>query len=108
VTHRLTSIAIAPANPSIQLHQQQILTATGTFDDGSVQNITDAVSWSLSGAGAFAGVAEIGQTGWVVGTAVGTVTLQAYDPGSGVIAKTTLTVTPAAAEAMRPPSAVAR
>jgi trimeric autotransporter adhesin len=42
----LVSIAVTPAIPSIPLGMTQPFTATGTFTDGSMQNITGTVQWS--------------------------------------------------------------
>jgi hypothetical protein len=42
----LVSIAVTPADPSIALGTSQQFTATGTFTDGSTQNLTGMVTWS--------------------------------------------------------------
>ena len=42
----LLGIAISPMNPSVALGQTQQFTATGTYSDGSTQDLTNAVSWS--------------------------------------------------------------
>src|SRR5439155_1007219 len=44
----LVSVAVTPANPSIAKGTTQQFTATGTYSDGSIQNLTNAVSWSSS------------------------------------------------------------
>jgi len=44
----LTSISVAPANSSIAKGATLQLSATGTFSDGSTQDITHAVAWSSS------------------------------------------------------------
>jgi hypothetical protein len=44
----LSSIALSPLNPSIGLGTTQQFTATGTYTDGSTQNITTTVAWSSS------------------------------------------------------------
>jgi hypothetical protein len=44
----LVSIAIAPPNPSIPKGETQQLVATGSYNDGSTQDITSQVSWSNS------------------------------------------------------------
>ena len=44
----LASIAVTPANSSIPKGATLQLTATGTFSDGTSQDITHAVSWSSS------------------------------------------------------------
>ena len=42
----LVSIAVTPALPTITLGMTQQFTATGTYSDGSTQNITDTILWS--------------------------------------------------------------
>ncbi len=42
----LVSIAVAPANSSIMLGTTKQLTATGTFSDGSTQDLTNSAAWS--------------------------------------------------------------
>jgi hypothetical protein len=44
----LVSIAITPANPALVLGTVQQFTATGTFSDGSTQDITGTVTWASS------------------------------------------------------------
>jgi hypothetical protein len=46
----LVSIAVTPPNPSLTLSATQQFTATGTFTDGSTQNLTSTgVTWSAGG-----------------------------------------------------------
>jgi hypothetical protein len=45
---RLVSVAIAPVNPSMTLGNTQQFTATGSFNDGSTQDITLTTHWSSS------------------------------------------------------------
>jgi 6-phosphogluconolactonase (cycloisomerase 2 family) len=89
----LVSIAVTPAAPSVALGNTQPFTATGTYSDGTHQNITTSVTWSaVNGTGA----ATIGSsTGLAVtsGGAVGTVTINAVLGSVG--GSTTLTVTAA-------------
>ena len=47
----LVSIAVTPANPSIVSGANQQFTATGTYTDGSTQNLTSTVNWSSSSPG---------------------------------------------------------
>ncbi len=90
----LVSIAVTPANPAIVLQTQQQFTATGTFSDSSIQDISDTVTWSSSDttkititpSGVGSGVA----TG--VGTTTNPVTISATK--SGVTGSTTATVIP--------------
>ena len=44
----LASIAVTPANASVAKGATLQLTATGTFSDGTTQDVTHAVSWSSS------------------------------------------------------------
>lgn len=47
----LSSIAVTPANPSVSLSATQQFTATGTYADGTTQNLTSTgVTWSAGGA----------------------------------------------------------
>ena len=47
----LVSIAITPANTSVPLGNLQQFTATGTYSDGSTQNLTGSVVWASSSLG---------------------------------------------------------
>ena len=42
----LTSIALSPANPSLIAGTSQQFTATGTYDDGSIGDVTKTVIWT--------------------------------------------------------------
>src|SRR5205823_4688974 len=64
----LVSIAVTPANPSIAKGTTQQFTATGTYSDGSTQDLTNAVSWSSSNLS----VATITSGGLASGVAQGT------------------------------------
>ena len=44
----LVSISIAPQNPSIGLGASQQFTATGTYTDGTSNDITAMVTWASS------------------------------------------------------------
>jgi len=85
----LTSIAVAPADPTLTVAAKQQLTATGTFSDGSEQNLATMVTWT-SAAPAIATVTPGGlATAVAVGTTQVTATLGA------ISGSTTLTVTAA-------------
>jgi CSLREA domain-containing protein len=64
----LKSIAVTPGNPSVGEGLTQQFTATGTYSDGSTQNITNSVAWA-SGTSA---VATIDNTGLATTHAFGT------------------------------------
>ena len=44
----LASLAVTPANPSIAQGATQQFTATGTFSDGSKQDLTNSATWTSS------------------------------------------------------------
>jgi hypothetical protein len=83
----LVSIAVTPANPSITAGGQQQFTATGTYSDGSHQDLTNSATWTSS----IPSVATISGTGLATGVAVGTTTIQATS--GSIYGTTTLTVT---------------
>jgi hypothetical protein len=87
----LVSIAVAPANSSIGLGATQQLSATGTFSDGTTQDLTSSATW----ASASPTVAAITSPGVALAQNFGTAVISATSAsisGSG-----TLAVMPAAA-----------
>ncbi len=90
----LVSIAVTPAIPQISLGTTQQFTATGTFTDGSNQNITKTVGWSSN----TTGVATISNAqsspGLATSVTAGSATITATS--GSVTGTTTLTVTAAA------------
>jgi hypothetical protein len=84
----LTSIAVTPANPSIQAGGTQQFTATGTYTDASTQDLTASVTWSSTATG----VATISATGLATGVSQGQTTVVATS--GSVNGQVTLTVTP--------------
>lgn len=87
VTAALVSIAVTPPQPSIPAGTSQQFTATGTYSDGTTQNLTDTVSWSSTATT----VAVINSTGLATGLTSGSTTINA---GSGtILGSTSLTVT---------------
>lgn len=46
----VVSVAVTPTNPALELGANEQLTATGTFTDGSLQDLTQSASWSSSDA----------------------------------------------------------
>jgi hypothetical protein len=85
----LVSLAVAPASPSIPKGSTVSFTATGTFTDGSTQDVTNQVTWTS----ASVAVATISAAGVAVGLAPGTSTITAN--AASITARTVLTVTPA-------------
>ena len=69
----LVSMAVTPANASIFRGQKQQFTATGTYSDGSMQNLTSTVTWSSS----VPGVATISTTGLAKAVKAGETTIEA-------------------------------
>jgi uncharacterized protein YjdB len=84
----LTSISVTPATPSIAAGTTQQFTATGTYTDGSTQNLTGTVNWSSSATT----VATIAAGGLATGTAAGTASITATS--GSVSGSATLTVGP--------------
>ena len=88
----LTSLAITPAGASIANGLSQQFTATGTYSDSSQQNLTQAVTWSVT-----SGTATISNASGSAGLAgtggIGASTMEAIEPVSGLTAAATLTVT---------------
>ena len=83
----LTSIAVTPTNPSITVGSPQQFTATGTYSDGSHQDLTNSATWTSS----IPSVATISSTGLATGVVPGSTTIQAA-VGS-INGSTSLTVT---------------
>ncbi len=81
----LTSIAVTPANPTIQTGTTQQFAAEGTYSDNSKQIITNLVAWASSNA-----AAAISATGLATGVSAGSPTISATL--SGVTGSTVLTV----------------
>ena len=82
----LASIAVTPANPSIVAGATQQFTATGTYSDGSTQNVTSQATWSSSKMV----VATINTNGLATAVSAGAAVISAAL--SGVTATNTLTV----------------
>jgi hypothetical protein len=84
----LSSIALSPLNPSIALGTTQQFTATGTYTDGSTQDLSSAAAWSSSDTAIF----TVNTTGLAVSVAIGTATITAT--ANGISGSTSLTVSP--------------
>ncbi len=72
----LQSVSFSPAVSSLRVGQQIQLTATGTFSDGSVQDITNSASWTSSNPNV-AGVSNVVPKGLLNGASPGPATIQA-------------------------------
>jgi len=88
----LVSMNITPTTPTIGLTQTKQFTATGTYTDSTTQDLTASVTWSssLTGYATISNAAD--SNGLATSVAVGTTTITATDPASGITAMTTLTV----------------
>jgi uncharacterized protein YjdB len=89
-TGTLSSIAIAPSNTSISAGATQQFTATGTFSDGTTQDVTINSHWSSSVASAATIANGPPQAGLATTYAAGTTTIGANS--GGITASTTLVV----------------
>lgn len=91
----LVSLAVAPTSPTIALGLEQAFTATGTYTDASVQDLTTAVTWSSSATSVATISNAPGTEGRATSAAIGTTTIAAFHAGSGLSASTDLTVSAA-------------
>src|SRR5205823_3430576 len=82
----LTSIAVTPANLSIPKGNPQQFTATGTYTDGSQQNLTSTATWNSSQPT----FATINSAGLATTLAQGSSTISATS--GSIVGSTTLTV----------------
>ncbi|MFO0390925.1 MAG: beta strand repeat-containing protein [Planctomycetota bacterium] len=91
----LLSLAVTPTNPSVPLGVTQTFTATGTYTDGTTQDLTGSVTWSSWAAG-IAGMSNAAADRGIASTlAPGATTITATDPASGIAGSTAFTVTTA-------------
>jgi hypothetical protein len=87
----LVSIAVTPANASIALGTTEAFTATGTYSDGTTQNLTGTVTWSAVSGGGTAAFNNTTSPNVAQATAQGAVTITATS--SSISGSTSLTVT---------------
>jgi hypothetical protein len=83
----LKSITVTPSNPSIAPGATQQFIASGTFSDGTTQDLSSQVTW----ASATISVATINTAGLATAAGTGTSTISASD--NGITGSTVLTVT---------------
>ena len=83
----LSSIAVTPTNPIIQVGVTQQFTATGTYSDGIAQSITNQVTWASTSS---AVITINANSGLATGVGVGTGTISASQ--AGVVGSIPLTV----------------
>src|SRR5205807_2373281 len=89
----LVSIAVTPAIPAIPLGTTQPFTATGTYSDGSTQNITGTSQWSSDTTAVATISNDSASHGLASSLGQGTTTIKATS--GSVTGSTTLTVTTA-------------
>jgi hypothetical protein len=82
----LTSISITPSNATVVLGTPQQFMATGTYSNGSSQNLTNSAVWSSSNTN----VATVSAGGLVSGVTTGTIALSAQS--GSTISSTTVSV----------------
>ena len=87
-TATLTRITVTPANPSILAGGTQQFTATGTYSDGSTQNISSQATWNSSSLA----VATVNAGGLATAVLAGSTTISTTL--AGVTGSTALTVQP--------------
>jgi hypothetical protein len=98
----LVSLTITPGNPSISVGTGQQLTASGTFSDSSVHDMTSSVTWSTSNASTLMmGTPNAGLPGFAMGANAGTATVTATFGG---MQATVLALVQLAPPAPTPPS----
>jgi hypothetical protein len=90
----LVGIIVSPNPSSLPVGESEQLTATGSFSDGTVQNLTQSVTWSSSASA----VASVSPAGSVLANATGTATISATS--GSVTGNASLTVTPAVVVAL--------
>jgi uncharacterized protein YjdB len=91
ITISLVSLAITPLTQTIAPSTDQQFRATGTFSDGSTQDLTGAVNWGSSNTAAATISNSAGTTGLAQGLQTGTTTITASS-GSILAPAATLTV----------------
>ena len=89
----LVSIAINPQSPTIALGTTQQFTATGTYTDGSTQDLTTVVTWSSSSATVAIVSNAVGSYGLATSSGQGTATISATSTSNSISASTTIIVT---------------
>lgn len=92
---QLVSIFVTPTNPSIAKGTTQQFTVTGTYTDNTTQTLTTSVTWSSSNTATATISNAAGSNGLASSVAVGTTTITATEPASGISGSTTLSVTAA-------------
>ena len=96
----LSSIAITPAAPTVAKGSTLQFTATGTYSDGTISNITASATWTSNATGVATVSNATGTQGLVSGVAVGSATISASLAGgvnNATVTGSTLVSVPAPA-----------
>jgi len=90
----LQSIAVSPANASVADTTKLNYTATGSFSDGSTEDLTTQLTWSVQGN---TGAASVNSKGLLTGSSPGSITVTTSSPSTlgSISGSTGATVTPA-------------
>lgn len=73
----LTSVAVTPADPTVNVRSTQQFTATGTYSNGTTSAITSSATWNSSSNA----IATVNSSGVATGVSAGTVTITATANG---------------------------
>ena len=98
VSPTLVSIGVAPVNPTIVMGSTEQFTATGTYSDQSMQDLTKAVTWGSTSQGVATISNSAGSNGLATSAGVGSTMISATTGAINVTTK--LTVTPAGVAAV--------
>jgi trimeric autotransporter adhesin len=90
----LAALEVGPAASTVALGRSQAFTATGTFTDGTGQDLSDQVSWLSSDAAVATVSNALAAAGVAQTRGEGTAEIVAWFPGSTVTASSRLTVGP--------------
>lgn len=90
----LVALALAPEDAVVGLGTSTPFHATGTYSDGSLQDLTGAVTWSSSDPSVAAIDNAPGNAGLAQALGVGSTTITAYSSKTGISATSSLTVRP--------------
>jgi trimeric autotransporter adhesin len=89
----LVAISVSPSQSSLPVGESEQLTATGKYSDGSLQNLTQSVTWSCGAA-----IASVSLAGNVLANSVGTTSITASN--GSTLGSASLTVAPAVITAL--------
>ena len=92
---QLVSIALTPSSPSVPLGLTRQFAATGTYTNGTTEDLTSTVTWSSSTPAVATLSNALSSKGLATTASVGMTTVGAVDPATQISGSTTLTVTAA-------------